>query len=447
MNKNCRCFTILIKDYYLVCNNHFDPVMTTPDSLKSAYHAAKGQYAVLGVDTDSALQRLGEVPISLHCWQSDDVGGFEDPGAPVTGGIQATGNYPGKARNIGEVRADLEKVFSLVPGKHRLSLHAIYGDFNGKKADRNRVGPEHFQSWVDWAKALRIGLDFNSTLFSHPKADSGYTLSDNDPAIRTFWIEHVNRCREISDFIGKELKNRCIHNIWIPDGSKDLTVNRYKHRGYLKESLDAVFAKAYDPSFMSDAVESKLFGIGLEAFTVGSHEFYLGYAIQNNIMPCLDIGHFHPTEQVSDKISALFQFVPELLLHVTRPIRWDSDHVVILNDDVRSLFEEIVWADKLENVNIGLDFFDASINRIGAYVIGIRAVQKAILLALLDPIEQLREYEENGLYFERLALMEEAKSKPSGAVWDYHCLMNDVPVAENYIPEIQKYEREVLSGR
>ncbi len=421
--------------------------MATPDSIKSAYDAAKEQYAALGVNTDLALQKLENVSISLHCWQSDDVGGFEDSGAPVTGGIQATGNYPGKARNIGEVMADLEKVLSLVPGKHRLSLHAIYGDFNGKKTDRNRIEPEHFQSWVDWAKTLQVGLDFNSTLFSHPKSDSGYTLSDNDPSIRAFWIEHVNQCRKISAFMGKELKDRCIHNIWIPDGSKDLTVNRYKHRCYLKESLDTIFTRVYEPSHMTDAVESKLFGIGLEAFTAGSHEFYLGYAIQNNIMLCLDIGHFHPTEQVSDKISALFQYVPELLLHVTRPIRWDSDHVVILNDDIRSLFDEIVWADKLDKVNIGLDFFDASINRIGAYVIGIRAVQKAILLALLSPVKRLRDYEENGLFFERLALMEELKSKPYGAVWDYFCRMKGVPEAENYIPEIQKYEREVLSSR
>lgn len=421
--------------------------MTGPDSLQHAYNLAKEQYAALGVDTDSALQQLAEVPISLHCWQSDDVRGFEDPAAPVTGGIQATGNYPGKARNPEEVRADLEKVYSLIPGKHRLSLHAIYGDFSKKKADRNQIGPEHFQSWVDWARSMHLGLDFNSTLFSHSKADSGYTLSDNDPAVRTFWIEHVNCCREISAFIGKELKNRCIHNIWIPDGSKDLTVSRYKHRSYLRESLDKIFTRAYDPATMTDAVESKLFGIGLEAFTVGSHEFYLGYALKNNIMLCLDIGHFHPTEQASDKISALMQFFPELLLHVTRPIRWDSDHVVLLNDDVRSLFEEIVWADKLDRVSIGLDFFDASINRIGAYVIGVRAAQKAILLALLSPFELMREYENSGSFFERLALMEEAKSKPFGAVWDYYCLVNDVPVAENYIPEIQKYEREVLSGR
>lgn len=421
--------------------------MTDQDSLLHAYDLAKEQYAALGVDTDSALRKLAEVSISLHCWQSDDVRGFEDPAAPVTGGIQATGGYPGKARNIDEVRADLEKVYSMIPGSHRLSLHAIYGDFSNKKVDRNRIRREHFQSWVDWSKSMHLGLDFNSTLFSHSKADSGYTLSDNDPAVRTFWMEHVDCCREISAFIGKELKNRCVHNIWIPDGSKDLTVNRFKHRSYLRESLDAIFTKAFDPAYMTDAVESKLFGIGLEAFTVGSHEFYMGYAIKNDIMLCIDIGHFHPTEQASDKISALLQFFPELLLHVTRPIRWDSDHVVILNDDVRSLFEEIVWAGKLDRVNIGLDFFDASINRIGAYVIGVRATQKAILLALLSPIEKMREYENSRSFFERMALMEEAKSKPFGAVWDHYCLMNDVPVAENYIPEIQKYEREVLSTR
>jgi L-rhamnose isomerase len=421
--------------------------MVKSNAISHAYKVGKEQFAALGVDTDKALDILDQVPISLPCWQSDDVTGFENTETALTGGIQATGNYLGKARNIDEVRDDMQKVFSLIPGRHRLNLHAIYGDFSNGKTERNQIDNKHFQSWVDWARAMGIGLDFNSTLFSHAKAESGYTLSNNDPAIRNFWIEHVCKCRDISAYIGKGLGSRCIHNIWIPDGSKDLTVSRFEHRVYLKESLDKIFKKEYDPSLMADTLESKLFGIGLESFTVGSHEFYLGYAVENKIMLCLDIGHFHPTEQVSDKVSAIFPFIPELLLHITRPVRWDSDHVVTLNDEVRALFEEIIWADKLDEVNTGLDFFDGSINRIGAYVIGTRAVQKAIMQALLSPVKQLKEYERNGQNFERLALLEEMKTKPFGAVWDYFCLINDVPVAENYITEIQKYEKEVLRNR
>lgn len=421
--------------------------MNKSDIIQKSYELAKEQYTGIGVHTDNVIKSLSKVAISLHCWQTDDVSGFENPDAGLSGGIQATGNYPGKARTIEEARADLEKVYSLLPGKHRLSLHAIYGDFRKGKADRDQIEPKHFKSWVNWAKEIGIGLDFNCTMFSHPKADSGFTLSDLDPAIREFWIEHVQRCRDISAFMGKELGSRCIHNIWIPDGSKDLTVSRFRHRAYLKESLDKILAKPQDPTLMADAVEAKLFGIGVEAYTVGSHEFYLGYAVDKKMMLCLDIGHFHPTEQVSDKVSAVFQFIDELLFHVTRPIRWDSDHVVILSDEVRALFEEIVWANKLDKVNIGLDFFDASINRIGAYVIGTRAAQKAIMLALLNPTDKLREYEEKGKNFERLALLEEAKAKPFGAVWDYFCLINDVPVGEAYISEIQQYEMNVLSKR
>jgi L-rhamnose isomerase len=421
--------------------------MNRSEIIQKSYELAKEQYAGIGVNSDDVLNTMGKLSISLHCWQTDDVSGFEDPDAGLSGGIQATGNYPGKARTIEEARADLEKVYSLLPGNHRLSLHAIYGDFRDGKADRNQIEPKHFESWVKWAKEIGIGLDFNCTMFSHPKADSGFTLSDLDPAIREFWIEHVQRCRDISAYMGNELGSRCIHNIWIPDGSKDLTVNRFKHRAYLKESLDKILARPQDPALMSDTVEAKLFGIGVEAYTVGSHEFYLGYAVDKKMMLCLDIGHFHPTEQVSDKVSAVFQFIDELLFHVTRPIRWDSDHVVILNDEVRALFEEIVWANKLDKVNIGLDFFDASINRIGAYVIGTRAAQKAIMLALLNPSDKLREYEENGQYFERLALLEETKSKPFGAVWDYFCLTGNVPVGEDYIPEIQQYEKNVLTKR
>lgn len=415
--------------------------------IEKAYEIAREEYAAIGVDTEKALEILSKTPISLHCWQADDVSGFERLSTTLSGGIQATGNYPGKARNIDELRQDLEKVYSLIPGKHRLNLHAIYGDFKGKIVDRDQISNEHYKSWADWAKSLGIGIDFNCTLFSHPKADSGYTLSSKNKDIRKFWIEHVKRCRAISEFLGKETGKRTVHNIWIPDGSKDITVDRYRHREILKESLDEILAEKFDPKFMTDSVESKLFGIGVESFTVGSHEFYLGYAVSRKIMLCLDIGHFHPTEQVSDKVSAVFQFVDELLFHVTRPIRWDSDHVVILNDDVRALMQEIVWANKLDKVCIGLDFFDASINRIGAYVIGTRAALKALLLALLDPIDKIREYENEGKGFEKLALLEETKSKPFGAVWDYYCMKNNVPIGEDYIAEIQKYEKEILSKR
>ena len=421
--------------------------MNKTEITTKSYELAREQYAALGMDTEKVLQKMAKTPISMHCWQTDDVSGFENPDAGLSGGIQATGNYPGKARTIDEVKADMEKVYSLLPGKHRFSLHTHYGDFSKGKADRNEIEPKHFATWVDWAKEIDIKLDFNCTLFSHPKTDSGYTLSDLDQGIRDFWIEHVKRCRDVSEYFGKELGSRCVHNIWIPDGSKDLTVNRFKHRAFLKDSLDKILATPKDPKLMADAVEAKLFGIGVEAFTVGSHEFYLGYAVDKKIMLCLDIGHFHPTEQVSDKVAAVFQFIDELLFHVTRPIRWDSDHVVTLSDEVRALFEEIVWAGKLDKVNIGLDFFDASINRIGAYVVGTRAAQKAIMLALLSPVEKLREYEEAGQNFERLALMEEAKSKPFGAVWDYFCLQNNVPVGEDFIPEIQQYEKDVLNKR
>jgi L-rhamnose isomerase len=416
--------------------------------IENSYRIAREEYAEFGVDTDRALDLLDHTPISLHCWQADDVSGCERSDAVLSGGgIQATGNYPGKATNLQEIRQDMDKVYSLIPGNHRINLHAIYGDFGDLSVERDRIAPEHFRSWVDWARNRNIGVDFNCTLFSHPNADSGYTLSSRDKGIRRFWIEHVKRCREISSYIGGELGNDCIHNIWIPDGSKDVSVDRFLHRRLLKDSLDEILSKKYDPDTAKDAVESKLFGIGLETYTVGSHEFYLGYAVQNHLLLCLDIGHFHPTEQVSDKVSAVLQFLNELLLHVTRPVRWDSDHVVTLNDEVRALMQEIVWADKLDKVHIGLDFFDAGINRIGAYVIGTRATQKALLLALLDPVKTMRRYEEAGRKFELLALMEEAKTKPFGAVWDYYCLTKNVPVAETVISDIQKYESNVLNKR
>jgi L-rhamnose isomerase len=421
--------------------------MRNTKQIEEAYKIAKEQYAGLGVDTDKVLDKLDKTSVSLHCWQSDDVGGFENPDGELTGGIQSTGNYPGKARTIAQVKQDVGAAMSLLPGKQRLNLHAFYGDFTSGKADRDEIEPKHFESWAQWAKEKGVGIDFNCTLFSHEKASSGFTLSDNDKGIRDFWIEHVKRCRDIAAYLGKELGTRSVHNIWIPDGAKDTTVNRFKHRAQLKDSLDQILAVKQDSKLMADAVEAKLFGIGAEAFTVGSHEFYMGYAVKNNMMLCLDIGHFHPTEQVSDKVSAVFQYIPELLFHVTRPIRWDSDHVVTLSDEVRALFEEIVWADKLDKVNIGLDFFDGSINRIGAYVTGTRAAQKAILLALLNPTDTLRKYDENKQYFERLALLEEAKSMPFGAVWDYYCHINNVPVGVDYITEVQRYEKEVLSKR
>ena len=416
--------------------------------IEKAFELACEEYADIAVDVNKAIQTIEKIPISIHCWQTDDVAGCEMPDAELSGGgIQATGNYPGGARNIGEIREDLEKVYSLLPGKHRLNLHAIYGDFNGKFVDRDKIEPEHFQSWVDWAKKTGIGMDFNCSMFAHPKADAGFTLSSKDRGIREFWIEHVKRCREIGAFIGKELANPCIHNIWIPDGSKDMTVDKFAHRAHLKESLDTILKKEYETKYLKDAVESKLFGIGLEAYTVGSHEFYLGYAVRNNLLLTLDLGHFHPTEEIADKVSAVFQFINELLFHISRPVRWDSDHVVILNDEVRALMREIVWADKLGKVHLGLDFFDASINRIGAYVIGARAAQKALLLALLDPVEKMREFDNTGKNFERLALMEEAKAKPFGAVWDYYCMTNNVPVSEDFIADIQTYEKNVLSKR
>jgi L-rhamnose isomerase len=418
------------------------------DRIEKIFQLAKEQYAEIGVDAEKAIKKMNEVVISLHCWQTDDVGGFEKPDAALSGGgIQATGNYPGKAKTIAQMRTDLEKVMQLLPGKQRLNLHAIYGEFGGKLVDRDAIGIEQFQGWIDWAKAQGIGLDFNGTFFSHPKADSGFTLSSKDEGIRQFWVEHMKRCREIGAEMGKQLGTPCVHNTWIPDGSKDVPVDRNGYRSQLKKSLDEGFAKDFSKEFLKDAVESKLFGIGAESMTVGSHDFYLGYAIKNNKLICLDNGHFHPTEQVGDKISSCLQFVDEVLLHVTRPVRWDSDHVVTLNDEIQLIASEIARNNFFSRVNVGLDFFDASINRIGAYVVGTRAAQKAFLFALLEPTSGLIKLEEEGKYFERLAMLEELKTKPFGAVWDYYCLVNDVPASEGYISEIQQYEKDVLSKR
>ncbi len=421
--------------------------MEKKELIEKSYALAKEQYAAMGVDTDAVIKKMDEVSISLHCWQSDDVGGFETADSQLSGGIQATGNYPGKARTIAELRADIEKVITLLPGKYRLNLHAIYGDFKGEKVDRDQIEVKHFQSWIDWCKKLGLGMDFNPTFFSHPMADSGFTLASKDEKVRKFWVEHLKRTRAISAEIGKQLGTPCVHNTWIPDGSKDVPIDRNGHRTLLKKSLDEGLATEYPKEHMKDALESKLFGIGAESMTVGSHDFYLGYAVQNKKLICLDTGHFHPTEQVGDKISACLQFVDELLLHVSRPVRWDSDHVVTLNEEIQLIASEIVRNNFLNRVNIGLDFFDASINRIGAYVVGTRAAKKAFLIAMLEPLKTLKTYEEKEQLFERLALTEELKTKPFGAVWDYYCLQEGVSVGEDYIAEIQQYEKDVTSKR
>ncbi len=413
------------------------------ENIEKAYELARERYASIGVDTEKALAKLADIHISLHCWQADDVAGFESDG-DLTGGIQATGNYPGKARNIDELRADILKSLSLIPGSHRLNLHEIYGDFKGKKVDRDEVDFSYFESWVDWALANGLKLDFNSTSFSHPKSGD-LTLASPDPEIRAFWIEHTRRCRAIADEIGRRQGSPCVMNLWIHDGSKDVTVNRMLYRSLLKDSLDKIFDKTY--YHMLDSLESKVFGIGLESYTVGSNDFYTAYCTEHQKLITLDTGHFHPTESIADKVSSMLLFVPALMLHVSRPVRWDSDHVTIINDETLDLAKEIVRCDALDRVNIGLDYFDGSINRIGAYVIGTRSTQKCLLQALLEPIETLRSYEACGKGFERLALLEEAKSMPWGAVWDEFCRRSGVAVGESYIAEIDAYEKEVLSKR
>jgi L-rhamnose isomerase len=416
--------------------------------IEKAYTAARDRYAAWDVDTDAAIAALAGIPLSLHCWQGDDVGGFEKGSTSLEGGgIQVTGNYPGKARTPDELRTDLEKTYSLIPGRHRLNLHAIYGEFGGKKIDRDAIETAHFAAWIDWARDSGLGIDFNCTCFSHPLADSGFTLSHRDAALRSFWIEHATRCRAISADIGRALGNPCIHNLWIPDGSKDTPADRFSHRAILKESLDAIYSVEHDPAAMKDSLESKLFGIGSESFVTGSHEFYMGYALTRGKMLCLDMGHFHPTESVADKISALLQFCGEIMLHVSRGVRWDSDHVVTLNDEVLLLAAEVVRCRALDRVHVGLDFFDASIHRVGAWVVGARATQKAFLAALLEPLKKLAAFEESGDLFSRLATMEEGKTMPFGAVWDYHCLKEGVPAGDGWIEEIRRYEADVTSRR
>jgi len=416
--------------------------------IEKAYKLAKAQYAALGVDTDQVIAEMDKINISLHCWQADDVGGFEKAGSVLGGGgIQATGNFPGKAKTIEQMRADLDKVLSLLPGKQRLNLHAIYGEFGGKSVDRDQIEAKHFDGWIKWAKKRGIGLDFNCTCFSHPLADDGFTLSSKNEKIRKFWVEHVKRCRAIGAEMGKQLGTPSIHNLWIPDGSKDTPVDRNTLRKTLKKSLDEIFSVKYPKKYLKDSVESKLFGIGSESMVVGSHDFYVGYAIKNNTMITLDNGHFHPTEQVGDKISSILNFVDEILLHLTRGIRWDSDHVLTLSDELQLITQEIVRCKALDRVNVGLDFFDASLNRIGAYVIGTRSAQIAFMYALLEPFRTLAKFEDQGRNFERLALLELLKTKPFGAVYDYYCLLNKVPVGQDYIDDIMKYEKEVLLKR
>jgi L-rhamnose isomerase len=416
--------------------------------IQKSYESARTQYAELGVDTEKVISEMENINISLHCWQTDDVGGFEKEGSTLGGGgIQTTGNFPGKARSITEMRNDLDKVMSLLPGKQRLNLHAIYGEFGGKTVDRDQIEVKHFQGWINWAKKRKIGLDFNCTCFSHPLADGGFTLSSKNEKIRKFWVEHTKRCRAIGAEMGKQLNTPSVHNLWIPDGSKDIPVDRNGHRKQLLKSLDEIFSVKYPKKYLKDSVESKLFGIGSESMVVGSHDFYLAYAVKNNIMITLDNGHFHPTEQVGDKISSILHFVDEILLHLTRGIRWDSDHVLTFNDELQLITQEIIRCKALKRVSLGLDFFDASINRIGAYVIGARAAQLAFMFAMLEPKKTLLKYEENGKNFERLALLEIMKTKPFGAVWDYYCMISDVPMGEDYINEISDYEKDVLLKR
>jgi L-rhamnose isomerase len=426
-----------------------DATFGAPPSAEQSQHAyslAKERYADLGVDTDSALDALGRISLSLHCWQGDDVAGFESPDAVLGGGLAATGNYPGKARTADELRQDLDQAYRLIPGDHRLNLHAIYAETGGH-VERNELRPEHFSAWVDWAMSNKHGLDFNPTLFSHPLADRGFTLASYDPHVRRFWIEHCIACRRIGESFGQALGTTCVTNLWVPDGLKDTPVDRATPRHLLRESLDEILAVPVDREYNLDAVESKLFGIGSESYVVGSHEFYLGYAISKQVLLCLDSGHFHPTESIADKLSSVLMYVPGVVLHISRGVRWDSDHVVTFSDDTQAMVREVVAGDYLDRVHIGLDFFDASINRIAAWVIGARNVLRAALVALLEPAGRLRQLEMDGDYTARLALLEELKGLPWQPVWDYFCLRRDVPIGIGYMHEIKAYEKQELSKR
>jgi L-rhamnose isomerase len=415
--------------------------------IEQAFELAQKRYQSFNIDVLKQLDRLSNIPISIHCWQGDDVNGFEDTCQELGGGIQVTGNYIGKANSPEELRSDLDKALSLIPGIHRLNLHAIYAETNGKSIDRDKLAPEHFQKWIGWAKAKGIGLDFNPTFFSHPKADSGFTLSSADDTVRSFWVEHGKACRVIGESMGKALNSPCVVNIWIPDGFKDTPVDRLGPRLRLQKSLDEILEKKIDKRYMLDAVESKLFGIGSESYVAGSHEFYMGYAQKKKILLCLDSGHFHPTEIISDKISSVLSFVDEILLHVSRGVRWDSDHVVTLTDELKAIAEEIIRGNFENRIHIGLDFFDASINRIAAWIIGTRNMIKALLIALLEPTDLLRQLESSQNFTERLVLIEELKTLPFGAVWDYYCYSKSVPIGYEWFNIVKEYEKKVLVRR
>ncbi|MBU5341772.1 L-rhamnose isomerase [Caldifermentibacillus hisashii] len=420
--------------------------MANQDQIVRNYEVAKERYAEIGVDTEEALKKLQDMKISVHCWQGDDVKGFLNPNGELTGGIMATGNYPGAARTPEQLRQDLEKAYSLIPGKHKLNLHAIYLDTD-EKVDLNEIEPKHFTAWVDWAKEQGLGLDFNPTFFSHPMFKDGFTLASPDKKVRDFWVEHGKRTRKIAEYFGKEIGQTSINNFWIPDGFKDNPVDTLAPRQRLMEALDEIFAEQLNEDFTQEAVESKLFGIGAEAYTVGSHEFYMGYGISRNKLVCLDAGHFHPTEVISNKLSALSLFSKGILLHVSRPVRWDSDHVVIMDDELQAIAREIVRNNLLERTNIGLDFFDATINRIAAWVIGTRNTQKALLRALLEPTAFLKQKELEGDFTTRLAYTEELKDFLFGDVWNYFCVKNNVPVGFDWFKEVQHYEKEILLNR
>lgn len=415
--------------------------------IERAYELAKEAYSEVGVDVEGAMEVLRRVPISMHCWQGDDVGGFERGEEDLGGGLAVTGQYPGKARTPEELRADFETALSLVPGKHRMNLHAIYAETGGRQVDRDMLEPAHFQGWIDWAKDRQLGLDFNPTFFGHPRADDGFTLSHPDRGTRQFWIDHGKACRRIGAAFGQALGSACVTNIWIPDGYKDTPADRTGPRERLASALDAIFSQPLDPSHNLDSVESKLFGIGSESYVVGSHEFYLGYAISRNKLLCLDAGHFHPTEVISDKISSVMLYLDEILLHVSRGVRWDSDHVVTLTDELRAIGQEIIRNERWKRIHIGLDFFDASINRIAAWVIGTRCMIKSLLLALLEPREKMREFEYSGDFTSRLAMQEELKSMPFGAVWEHYCLTSDVPAGPAWLEKVTEYEANVLAKR
>lgn len=422
--------------------------MIAERNIEQEYQSAKDIFAEYGVDTEEALRQLEKVSVSIHCWQADDLTGTETGAAELgASGLAVTGAHPGKARNAAEIREDLAKTLELLPGTHRINIHAMYGEFNGKVVDKDEITPEHFSDWAEWAQQQGIMLDFNCTNFGHPKAADGFTISHSDEGIRNFWIEHVQRSREITAYLGSELGGTSIHNLWIPDGYKDVPYDADSPRQRLKESLDTIFSKSYPEEVMLDSVESKLFGIGSEAYVVGSYDFYLAYTMKNNMMICLDMGHYHPTESVGDKISSIMRFSDKLLLHVSRGLRWDSDHIPVLNDEVSELANRLVRGGHLENTFIALDFFDGSVSRVGGYTVGTTTVLKSVLRALLEPAKLMKQAEDEGDFYKRMALMEESKTLPLGAVWDYHCHRNNVPAGLALIEACNAYQHKVVNER